>query len=149
MKKLLLIIVLLFTSNILYAGQIKLSCDVNLTISYPSGREENKKIREIYEIDESSYSTSIIPVSNSGNLPSVSSKVYGSVESVINYSDENKWDITNTFTNNGNFHRVSVVIDRNSGSIYTTHDRRAKDNAIISFIGTGNCEKINTIKKKF
>ncbi len=150
MKKHLLILILLFTSNILYAGEIKLSCDVNLTISYASGNEENKKIHEMYIINEFSYFTSILPASNSGNLPSVVTKVkVGTVDSVINNSDENRWDIINTVTRNGNFHKVSVVIDRNSGSIYTSHDMKSKDNVITSFIGTGNCEKVDTVKKKF
>ena len=146
MKKHLLILILLFTSNILYAGQIKLSCDINLTISYSSGNEENKKIREIYEIDESSNGITIIPVSNTGLSPSVST--YRTGDSVNN-SDENKWDIKNKSTIQGNSHITSVTIDRNSGQIFTSHEMIKKDNKTTTFIGIGSCEKVDTSKKKF
>jgi hypothetical protein len=146
MKKLLLIVVLLFTSNILFAGQIKLSCDINLTITYSSGNEENKKIREVYEIDESPIGTTIIPISNTGFSPSVST--YRTSNSVNN-SDENKWDIKNNHTIQGNSHITSVTIDRNSGQIFTSHEMIKKDNKVTTFIGIGSCEKVDTSKKKF
>jgi len=146
MKKLFLFLVLIFTSKILYAGQIKLSCDIKLNITYSSGSEENKNIREIYEIEETSSGISIIPVSNTGLSPSVSTY---RTENSINNSDQNKWDIKNKHTNQGNSHFTSVIIDRNSGQIFTSHEMIKKDNKSTIFTGTGICEKVDTQKKKF
>jgi hypothetical protein len=144
MKKHLLILILLFTSNILYAGEIKLSCDINLTISYPSGREENKKVREIYEIDESTY-ISIFPVSNLEVLPhAISHK-----NNPINNSNQNKWDIQNKFTRGEFSYITSVIIDRNSGQIFTSIEATKKGFEALTTKGIGGCEKVDITKKKF
>lgn len=144
MKKHLLILILLFTSNILYAGEIKLSCDINLTISYPSGREENKKVREIYEIDESTI-IYIFPISNLEVLPhAISNK-----NNAINNSNQNKWDIQNKFTRGQFSYITSVIIDRNSGQIFTSIEMIKKDNVTLTIKGIGDCEKVDITKKKF
>jgi len=149
MKKILLILVLLFTSNLLYAVEIKLSCDVNITLSYPSGSGENRKIHEIYQIRETSSGTSIIPNSNTGLLPFVAT--FGAENiNVIDNSDQNKWDIWNTRNINGNSYILSVIIDRNSGQIFTSTLILSKNNkGSTLFEGIGSCQKVDTSKKKF
>jgi len=143
MKKILLILVLLFTSNILYAGQIKLSCDINLTYT-PSVEELPQKVREIYVIDEST-NISIYPLSNPGSLPMASSHKYNPT----NYSNQNKWDIQNKYTINGTSYITSVIIDRNSGQIFTSLQGTNKNGLVLTVSGNGICEKIDTQKKKF
>ncbi len=144
MKKILLIVVLLFTSSILYAGEIKLSCDINLTITYPSGRQENKKVREIYEIDESTYIT-IFPVSNLEVLP----HAHSHKNNPINNSNQNKWDIQNKFARGEFSFITSVIIDRNSGQIFTLIEAIKKDSEALTTKGIGSCEKVDTTTKKF
>jgi len=149
MKKILLILVLLFTSNILYAGQIKLSCDIKLNITFSNGSGENRKIHEIYEISETSSGTSIIPNSNTGLLPFVAT--FGAENiNVIDNSDQNKWNIRNTRNINGNSYILSVIIDRNTGQIFTSTLILSKNNkGSTSFEGIGSCQKVDTSKKKF
>ncbi len=146
MKKHLLILILLFTSNILYAGEIKLSCDINLTIIYPSGREENKKVREIYEIDEST-NISIFPVSNLELLP----HAFSHRKNPINNSNQNKWDIQNKFTRGQFSYITSVIIDRNSGQIFTSVGviKKGDEGFTTTTKGIGVCEKVDITKKKF
>ena len=153
MKKLLLTLVLLFTSNILYAGQIKLSCNITVTEILPSGKEETKKVIEIYEVTEILDKIAIRASSGLGNLPSVTSYLKRiesiSIESISNNSNESQWNITNKgTTSEGNSFDNSILIDRNTGQIFTRNAMTINGNSGVSS-GTGICERIGIKKKKF
>lgn len=147
-KKLLLALVLLLNLNILFAEEIKLSCDITASLIYPSGREESRKLNEIYIVTEIYDQISIIASSGLNNFPSVSS--YSKKSKVINnYSNESKWDISNEgVTKEGYVWTSSVHIDRHSGQIFTNTQMK-RDGGTISDKGIGICEKINVTKKKF
>jgi hypothetical protein len=148
MKKLSLLFFLFLISINCEAEEIKLSCNISKTVSYSSGKVENEKLYEIFEIYEYLDKIFIRSSSDSGNFPSVSSHSK-TADKVYNNSNQRKWDIRNDFTDeNGNSHTTSIVIDRNSGKIFTKAEMTTKS-GFIRGIGDGTCEKIDTTKKKF
>jgi hypothetical protein len=148
MKRISLLIFLFLISSNSEALEIKLSCNISKTITYSSGTVENEKLNEIFEINEYLDRISIISSSGSGNFPSVSSHSKNT-EKIYNNSNQSKWDIRNDFTSkDGSSHITSIVIDRNSGKVFTTAEMTTKS-GFIRAVGDGTCEKIDTTKKKF
>jgi hypothetical protein len=144
MKKLLLILVLLFTSNLLYAVEIKLSCDI--TTKY-TGYSLTEKERVIFIVTEFKDFVSIIPIASSASIPSVTS-TQSDNNIVFNDSNENTWSVRNKQTLNGKNYEQQIEIDRGTGQISFKNDMiENKDPR--GFRGTGICEKIDIKKKKF
>ena len=147
MKKILLILVLLFTSNLLYAGEIKLSCDITTNRNYSTGFQETKKDRVIFIVTEFQDFISIIPTASNPSIPSVSS-LQRENKIIFNNSNENAWSLTNKGTLDGKTYEHQIQIDRNTGQIFIQNDMTiGKDFA--NDRSTGICEKIDIKKKKF
>ena len=147
MKKILLILVLLLTSNLLYAGEIKLSCDITINRQYSTGVRENRKERVILVVTETQDFLSIIPTANNSYIPGVSS-LQRENKIIFNNSNENVWSVTNKGTLDGKTYEQEIQIDRNTGQIFIQNDMTiGKD--FVDDRGTGICEKIDIKKKKF
>jgi hypothetical protein len=148
MKKLLPLFFLFLIPINCEAVEIKLSCNISKTVSYSSGNVTNENLYEIFEIYENLDKIYIRSSSDSGNFPSVFSHSKTS-DKIFNNSNPRKWDIRNDFTDEkGHKHTTSIVIDRNSGKIFTKAEMVTKSGFILA-IGDGTCEKIDTTKKKF
>jgi hypothetical protein len=67
--------------------------------------------------------------------------------SIQNYSDDNKWSLSNTTKSRQGYVAItSITIDRNSGKIFYFRDFR--DGQLV-IEGQGNCKKVDTTKKLF
>jgi hypothetical protein len=129
--------------------EIKLSCQLTLVNSYISGLKERSTVEEILEVTQYKRPEylAIIPVSDSGSLASVTTGKTSNIISVQNYSDDNKWSLTNTVKSSQGFAATtSITIDRNSGKIFYFRDFR---NGQLVIEGQGNCKKVDTTKKLF
>lgn len=143
MKKILLILVLLFTSTLLYAVEIKLSCNITTKDRY--GVTEKEHV--IFIVTEFKDFVSIIPIASSVQIPSVTSKQSDN-NIVFNNSNENIWSVTNKQTLDGKNYEQQIEIDRGTGQI-SFKDKIKSENYYNIFIGTGTCEKIDIKNKKF
>ena len=128
--------------------KLKLSCNITITTEYPSGRVEKNRVKELFEIDDYGTDKFIIPLSD--QFSSISTIKRDNVLFISDISDSNKWDIKKTIKGSkvGSTITTSYIIDRNSGMIwYSSEIDNTK--GILKEIGLGECEKINTEKKKF
>lgn len=141
---------LLFFSNFAWSEEIKLSCNINLTIQHSSGAMEQKNINEILEISILKNFTSIIPMGD--DIGSITTFKDNNTTSVDDYSNDSKFDITKRYkVNNSSINdgQTTIRIDRNTGNIYYFKESNFKDGSQITSTGNGRCEKINLTKKKF
>ena len=126
---------------------LKLSCTIRAVINYSTGTSETKQYNEVFEVTDYGNFKSIIPTSE--NFAGVSTKKNQYIESVVDYSDSNKWDINNVNKyDGGKSDNVSIHIDRNLGKIWYSRTFYAGLDSITT-TGTGDCEKVNVKKKKF
>jgi hypothetical protein len=147
MKKHLLILILLFTSNILYAVEIKLSCDIEVEVTYWTGNTEKKQVTNIVTIADQGARGKFI-ISSGSHIRSVTTKESEN-RSVTDLSDSNSWEITNEVTSQNDVVTTFLKIDRNTGKFFYDSFQKSKDGKDIRFEGRGNCEKVDTAKKKF
>ena len=119
--------------------EIKLNCQISLSAEYSTGFREQTQISDIIEIMQTNNYLSIIP--SSSELTSVST---GIGRDVSNFSDQNKWDLSNE--KNGT--KTQITIDRNTGKIFYYRYFKG-ERASIMFTGYGNCFKVDTNKKMF
>ena len=146
MKKLILILLMAYPSLAL-SDVLKLSCTIRAVIDYSTGTTETKQYNEIFEVTDYGDFKSIIPTSD--DFASVTSKKSKYTESIVDYSDSNKWDITNVNKYVGEkSDNTSIRIDRNLGKIWYSRTFSSGANSITT-TGTGDCEKVNVKKKKF
>ena len=146
MKKLILFLLLL-SPNLVWSETIKLSCTIKTIEDYSNGFTETKQYKEIFEVTQTGSFISIIPTSE--NFNSVTNLKNKNTVSINDFSDSNKWDITNNNKyESGKTDNTSIQIDRNIGRIWYS---RTFDNLTLVFkvSGTGDCEKVNITKKKF
>ena len=128
---------------------VKLGCQLTLVNSYITGLKERSTVEEILEVTQYKKPEylAIIPASESGSLASVSTGKTANTISIQNYTDDNKWSLTNTVKSSQGFvATTSITIDRNSGKIFYFRDFR--DGQLI-IEGQGNCKKIDTTKRLF
>jgi len=129
--------------------EIKLSCQLTLVNSYITGLKERSTVEEILEVTQYKKPEylAIIPASDSGTLASVTTGKTANIISIQNYSDDNKWSLSNTTKSRQGYVAItSITIDRNSGKIFYFRDFR--DGQLV-IEGQGNCKKIDTTKKLF
>lgn len=159
MKKLPLITFLLFLSNLLQAQEIFLSCNIKKYAYASTEKMERKDIKqlipEIKEIllistNEINKNISITPQSDNLEFSKVSTEKSSYTKLVENLSSEKKYHIINEVMFPGdnvlNIHEINI--NRLSGQIYTRHTYTI-DRVTFNHIGNGNCEKIDSYKKKF
>ena len=129
--------------------EIKLSCQMIFDRTFMSGTKERSTVEEILEVTQYKRLEflSIIPIGDSGTLGSISTRNTGNVISVENFSDDNKWSLSNTTkSSEGHVAKTSLTIDRNSGKIFYYRDWR--DGRLV-IQGQGNCKKVDSTKKLF
>jgi len=129
--------------------EIKLSCQMIFDRTYMSGAKERSTVEEVLEVTQYKQLEflSIIPIGDSGTLASISTRNTDNVISVQNFSDDNKWSLSNaTKSSQGYVAKTSLTIDRNSGKIFYYRDWR--DGQLI-IQGQGNCKKVDSTKRLF
>ena len=116
--------------------------------------DESKNGLLIVEVEDSLNSKSII----TSGLYNISVSTYPSQDvmsskTIQDYSDNNKWDITNFYIygNKGRIKslNVSIRIDRDIGSILITSNSDFVSGNYSEFTLMGTCKKTDTTQKKF
>jgi len=149
MKKYLATLFLL-TSFIAHAEEVKLKC--LMRISYSSTFDASETLQENVML---SINKNSIIVENSGTRLSSLYRFSSPPKLTANdFSDENKWDVSNQ-NNSVPVASVmsSITIDRNTGNISyeaTTQILKSEKNIGSSKVnGHGSCQKVDTTKHKF
>ena len=121
---------------------LRLSCQISLIITSSSGFTERQQHSEVFEIYQTPTLLRIRPSTN--NFGGVSTLAPDF--KITNYTDENKWDLTNekTFISN-----TRIMIDRNTGRIYYLKYFKAPSGNELRSEGNGTCQKIDSDKKLF
>lgn len=153
MKKLLFLFFIYF-SNSVYSNEIKLQCSTNSTYTYHfSGTVERGKGNSIIEITDTGKSKSIFITSDidvvDKNLVTTYNFTSGSSITFNDFSDNNKWEIKNIFLRDGNKRDVTIKIDRNTGQFFLNSLYTGSNGNTTETNAGGNCEKVDTTKKKF
>jgi hypothetical protein len=148
MKK--LAYIFLFSFSLWAHGEeIKLSCNLDITDDYSSGNSEKKSITDVIEVTITPNAKFIIPqvLASASAVPAT----YSKDNSAADQSDSNKWSIIQKrqYTGNISSTEASIVIDRNVGFITYDYLTKFKNGTWIRTYGNGNCQKIDTTKKKF
>ncbi len=136
--------IFLMPTFVLADVDIKLNCKLLINQSFNSGATERNTRNVVVEVLQIANYLSII--TNDNDLGSVGTKKTPTVESIENFSDSNKWDLTTITSREGRITRTSIQIDRNTG-LMTYYQDFNKGRIIVN--ANGNCEKIDTSKKKF
>jgi hypothetical protein len=138
------------------ALDVKLQCDIKVKYTYFNGDSENNQSTAIIEVGDYGVDKKYIFITSAdeiaNNLSVTTTQELG--KAYTNYSDENKWDIQNTYSGNEgrvvNPNSTRIVIDRNSGELIVSSSFTVKSNGRTNTTGiSGNCRKINTSVKKF
>jgi len=125
---------------------IKLDCQLSLTKQFKNGNVYKETINEILEVFQYNESLVIRATSNTGNLGSVTTVKNPNILSFSNTSDKNRWSLETVFkTQNGYSNKVSISIDRNTGSIFYSANYEGE----VIDEGKGTCKKIDTTKRLF
>jgi hypothetical protein len=151
MKKI-VIFLLLILPLLSWSEEIKLSCNMKRTVLNSHLADQNSNETIIVEIIDLGKYKSIVP--NSDQYAAVGSFKMEGVTNISDNSDKNKWDITRTYTSSKSSGTsiTTIRIDRNTGNIYYISNFAAKienNSVVIQTTATGDCEKINVMKKKF
>jgi hypothetical protein len=146
MKKILLLLFLFFPLTG-WSEDIKLSCNMKRIKKNSSGDIEKSIEKIIFSVSENVIYKSII--SNSDEYGPVSSDSFAGWKFSTDFSDTNKWDITTTTNLAKGEMTTSIKIDRNAGIISYSSIWTSKKGYISETSATGECEKINVMKKKF
>ncbi len=134
--------------TVTYSEEIKLNCKINLVTEYSDGKTERKNYVEVFSISEHNNFRSILP-SSKNHFCSVTTYKSPFNMSIIDHSDESKWDITVNYEYpNGMSSTVSVLIDRNIGKVWCS-DRTESIRSWMQRTGDGQCAIVDISKKKF
>jgi hypothetical protein len=150
MKKLIFILSF-FLLNSAIAQNTKLLCDITLRED-DNGKITSQKIKTRVEV--SVFKDGNIFIIPDNSLYPVTTEKSELTLEIINYSTLSTWKIQNTNIEKitGAHYATTITIDRNAGTISYYHLFMLKDNkslTISTTTGFGNCEKIDTNKKKF
>jgi hypothetical protein len=121
---------------------IKLNCQISLTRNFSAGSSEKEQLTEIFEIHQLDGFLAII--GTSGDFGAVSTLAIDRGFVVFDYSNENKWDLTNEKEGN----RRQIMIDRNTGQIYYSFNFKGTRGPA-QWQGNGSCRKVDIDKKLF
>jgi len=135
---------LLFPAISIADVDIKLNCNLRISIRDSSGTEINTR-NVIVEIYQNSRLLTILP--NDVDLTAVGSNVLSNTISVLDQSNTNMWNLVKTHRSSiGHKVTTSIQIDRNTGIMTYLSD--FNEGRVLT-TASGNCEKIDTTKKKF
>lgn len=127
--------------------EIKLKCRVSITSLHISSLIENKSSKDvIFDVMETGNYLYIL--SDDDDLGSVSTATVKTTISIANYSNANRWDISNLnrSINNQKTTERRTIIDRNTGNILQRVDYGP---GIMTSHSEGVCVKVDTTKKLF
>lgn len=141
---------LFFFSTWVFGEDIKLSCNLKITEYHSTGQSEKKSITDVIEVSIMPNAKFIIPQV----LNSVGADIENNTTDnfATDFSDSNKWSIRQRILKNtGSISstETSFVIDRNTGFITYNCVTKFKDGIWVREYGNGNCQKIDTTKKRF
>jgi len=135
---------LLFPAISIADVDIKLNCKLRISIRDSSGTEINTR-NVVVEIYQNSRLLTIIP--NDVDFAAVGSNTRSNTVSVLDQSNTNMWSLENTrYSSAGHKVTTSIKIDRNTGVL--TYFSDFNEGRVLA-TANGNCEKIDTTKKKF
>ena len=140
----LVILASVYGTNTYANTDIKLNCILTISMNHSSGTTERNTKNVIVEILQTSSHLSILP--NDSDVAAVSTRKLSSTDTVNNLSDSNRWDLTNIRTREGRVTEVTIQIDRNTG-LMKAYQNFNQGRIIVD--ASGNCEKVDTSKKKF
>lgn len=140
----LVILASVYGTNTYADTDIKLNCRLTITVNYSSGATEKNTKNVIVEVYQTSSHLSILP--NDTDVGAVATRKISSTDTVTNLSDSNKWDLTNVRTREGRVTEITIQIDRNTG-LMKSYLNSNQGRIVIE--SSGNCEKVDTTKKKF
>lgn len=148
MKKYIFILMII-SSPFACAEELKLSCNIEIVKEFYLAPSERTHFTEVLEITDYGKFKSIIPASD--NIGSVSTKENPKTIYIRDFSDSNKWNISNQAKGleEGVVITTSINIDRNTGKIWYWATYEKSGIVKIKDTGKGDCEKINITKKKF
>jgi len=150
MKKIIVIFTYFFVAiNYVHADEeIKLSCNLKLISEYWTGTSETQYVTDVIEISEIGNKKYII--GNHSDIGSVSSHKSGTGWiSATDISDKNRWDISTKRQSGNKTVETSFKIDRNTGKIFYSELTRGPGEKFMRYSGSGDCQKVDTNKKKF
>jgi hypothetical protein len=137
------LVLIVSTSSVLaQAIIIKLNCQISLTRNFSAGGSEKEQLTEIFEIHQLDGFLSIIGTSEDFGAVNTLATRNGFV--VSDYSNENKWDLTNEKEGK----RTQIIIDRNTGQIYYSNIFKGT-RGLAQWQGNGSCKKVDIDKKLF
>lgn len=137
-------IFLISVSSVVSAqDELKLMCNLQVKKMYRSGNQEFFNVKSIVQVNDYGNQLSIIP--DGEELSSVATYSLAN-RTFDNFSNRNKWDLTNTVVREGRKSITNITIDRNTGRI--VYSRDWNDGVILSN-GEGSCEKIDISVRKF
>jgi len=151
----LLLAIGLFSSTFAAAEEIKLQCNYSTRISYQDGTIENESGLAIVEIDDQMPEFLRIEISAPGAINDVGVITLTSPlrKNIINLSDINKWDLSNSTTGNvakGHGDQITgISIDRNTGGLIVRSNTYFQDGRFVLTTSSGNCVKVNNKTRKF
>lgn len=144
MKKILFLVLVAF-STLINAQEVNLICDLTFQ-SDASGRNETQKFRTRVEVLQTKDYLSIIP--DSDLLGSVSTSKREN-SNFTNYSTGTKWDLQRRSHSKDGILNVHIIIDRNAGTMSYNSSFLHTNTLITNSRAFGECQKIDTSKKKF
>ncbi len=138
------------------ALELKLSCDIKVKVTFSNGDVRDTQGSAIVEVMDYGAGKKYIGITSADEVANSLSVILKQElgKTITDNSDENKWDIENTYSGNEgrveNPRSTRIVIDRNSGELIGSSSFTQKSNGLALNIGvSGNCKKINTSVKKF
>ena len=144
LRNLLIFYVLIFGASFAF-GQVvplRLNCQLSIIKSLDNGYSEREQQTQVFEIYQTAAFLAIVPATDAfASVSTFTEKGY----KVYDFSDQNKWDLTNEKNSETN----QIKIDRNTGQIFYSRLFKATNKESLLIQGNGNCRKIDTDKKLF
>jgi len=145
MKAIVISVAVCMLPNAAAAETIKLACQFNETVSFPSGNDEKRGGRIVLQVDTANGTTIISGTGGDLSILVGTLKV-GPIVDLLDASDQGKWDITNkTISADQSTWITQLVIDRNTGDF---NYYRSKEGGISTTV-TGACERVKLSTRKF
>ena len=135
------------------AFELKLQCNYSAKALHSNGTVETEAGSAIVDITEVGHDLFIM-VEHAGmdmSERSVSTAARAG-KSINNFSDKNRWDLTNTqvFSDGRIIKRTQrISVDRNTGGLGVSSVTSFRSGNHIEFNASGNCVKVNNQNRKF
>ena len=144
----LLVPLLMLTTSTGHAEQIKLNCDIQVVTNYLDGTKPKTENRRVVVDITDEGDIRLIKLSTHKVFLSVGNFKIEGTTSVVDKSDDTKWEISNTEERNGTLSVTNLRIDRNTGGI-SYKDVFTDNSGKTSESGDGTCRKVDATRKLF